>query len=72
MLKHQCIKCHQSYEDNDPDDYYCSTCNEDRKRIAKEIDAKIGSMPHKRVAPSFQEMVDSLPKIPGTNIPFIS
>ena len=41
MNKHKCIKCGAEYEDNDPDDYYCAVCNEQRKVLAAEIDAKL-------------------------------
>lgn len=42
MNKHTCIKpgCGASYEDDDVDAYYCPPCNEQRKIIAAEIDAK--------------------------------
>ena len=45
--KHKCIKpsCTQTYEDNDPDQYYCSPCNEERKEIAKQVDAKFANRP---------------------------
>ena len=40
---HRCIKpdCPNSYMDNDPDDYYCPSCQEANKVIAKQIDAKL-------------------------------
>ena len=41
MYEHACIKCDGKYRDEDPDPYYCPPCNEVRKSIAKEIDAKI-------------------------------
>ncbi len=46
-FKHQCIKpsCTQSYEDTDLDAYYCSTCNEERKVIAKQLEAKFANRP---------------------------
>ena len=51
-MQHKCIKpaCGASYEDNDPDDYYCPPCNEQRKVIAREIDTKLASVPSKRQA----------------------
>lgn len=43
-MKHTCIRpgCGISYEDNDPDDYYCPTHDEERKVIAAKIDANRG------------------------------
>ena len=41
LIKHICIKCKASYEDNEVDDYYCKSCIEEKERIAKEIDSKI-------------------------------
>ena len=51
MTNHNCIKCKASYQDNDPDDYYCPPCNVERKVIAAEIDKKMGTLP-RRAAPS--------------------
>lgn len=47
MIKHPCIRpgCANTYEDDEPDHYYCPSCNEARKKIAAEIDRKIGSQP---------------------------
>jgi hypothetical protein len=47
IFKHKCIKlnCLNTYEDNDPDDYYCPTCNEARKAIASQIDKKLVGIP---------------------------
>lgn len=53
MNTHSCIKCKVSYQDNDPDDYYCPFCNEERKRIAAEIDAKLANRPKKPVQSHF-------------------
>ena len=41
MYTHPCIKCGNKYTDEDPDPYYCPSCNKTRKQIAQEIDAKI-------------------------------
>ena len=42
-FEHSCIKpgCGNTYKDNDPDAYYCSSCAEKNKEIAKKIDATI-------------------------------
>ena len=40
MYSHPCVKCGTAYQDSDPDAYYCPRCNESRKAIAAEIDAK--------------------------------
>ena len=57
FMKHICIKpgCGVSYEDNDPDPYYCSSCNEQRKVIAAEIDAKRMINPPTQPTPHFSE-----------------
>lgn len=41
MFDLTCIKCKEKYQDAEPDDFYCPTCNEQRLKIAKEVDAKI-------------------------------
>ena len=55
MNTHSCIKpgCGVSYEDNDPDAYYCPSCVVEKKRIAAEIDARVGSRPRKEVKSRF-------------------
>jgi len=40
MYQHQCIKCTVSYEDSDPDPYFCETCMVEKARIAMEVDTK--------------------------------
>jgi hypothetical protein len=44
MTTHTCIKpgCGTTYEDQDPDPYYCLPCREENKRIAAEVEAKLG------------------------------
>ena len=41
-MKHKCIKaaCGKSYEENDPDAYYCFDCRHEKTAIAKRIDRK--------------------------------
>lgn len=63
-FSHKCIKCKIDYKDGDQDDYYCTTCNNERLRIAKEIDAKIALRPHKKVK-SAMEIYDEAPKFRG-------
>ncbi len=40
MYTHNCIKCFEKYEDQDPDPYYCPACVEVKKQLAAEIDKK--------------------------------
>lgn len=64
MLTHKCIKCGVSYQDNDPEPYYCEPCNGERKRVAAEIDKKMAgrvSKPHR----SMLEEYDAMPKVNG-------
>ncbi len=51
---HQCIKCGESYKDNDVDAYYCSPCNEVRKEIAQKIDKQTAMKPKRQVKSDFQ------------------
>ena len=66
MNTHTCIKpgCGMSYEDTDPDAYYCPGCNKQRKEIAAKIDATISSRPRRKTMSALQEY-DSSPKIGG-------
>jgi|GEM_PF-4388661 len=64
MFTHSCIKCHTSYEDNDPDPYYCAPCTEVKKALAAEIDAKFANRPRKEVRSALQEY-DAAPKVRG-------
>jgi len=50
---HNCIKCQTQYKDSDPEAYYCTPCNEERLRIAKEVDAKFATRPKKQARSSF-------------------
>lgn len=42
---HTCIKseCGKSYQDNDPDAYYCESCLAEKKSIAKKLDAQFST-----------------------------
>lgn len=64
MNTHLCIKCKVQYQDGEIDDYYCSPCNEERKRIAQEIDKKFSG---KSVAPikSALQEYEEAPKFHG-------
>jgi len=64
MYEHPCIKCRTKYQDKDPEPYYCPPCNEERKALAKEIDAKVASLPKKPHKSALQEY-DEAPKIRG-------
>ncbi len=44
-MKLNCIKCAEQYESNDPDPYYCSPCETEKKALAKKIDAEIATRP---------------------------
>lgn len=61
---HKCIKCKTDYTDFDEDDYYCASCNEERKRIAAEVDAKMSSRPRKETK-SLLQIYDESPKVGG-------
>jgi DNA-directed RNA polymerase subunit RPC12/RpoP len=55
IFTHKCIKCGEEYKDEDPDAYYCSACNEQRKVIAKEVDAKLANVPKHPTKSALQE-----------------
>ena len=64
LYPHLC-SCGQTYEDNDPDLYFCPKCVEQRKVIAKQVDDKLKGKVSKRKEKSALEIYDSLPKIRG-------
>jgi hypothetical protein len=51
---HNCIKCSLEYKSNEPDPYYCDSCLEQKKIIAKEVDKKIASIPKKQTVSDLQ------------------
>lgn len=51
---HSCIKCLTEYTDTDPDPYYCSSCNETRKILAKEVDEKMKGISRVQVKSDLQ------------------
>lgn len=76
MYKHLCIKpgCANTYEDEDPDRYYCPTCNEARLIIAKQVDAQFGAMPKERAMSDlevFDAQAKTLSKPDGSTASFV-
>lgn len=67
-ISHNCIKCKKPYKDYDDEDYLCKTCLEEKKDIAKEVDAKFANIKSKRKEPSFDERMEKLPKYNGITI----
>lgn len=65
--QHKCIKisCKKAYSDTDPDPYYCPECKNENAKIAKEIEAKLASMPKKERKSDLQRY-DELRKLRGT------
>lgn len=68
---HRCIKCGAQYKTDDPDAYLCEKDMKEKREIASKVDALMATKGSTRSAPSFEERIAALPKIPGTNIPFI-
>ena len=70
-MKHKCIKpfCGKEYSSEEVDAYYCPECLEQKKNIAKEIDAKFANRPKKDVE-NFEQKVAGMQKING--IPMIN
>ena len=66
--KHQCIKCSTEYETNDVEPYLCSVCNEERLKIAKEIDSKMMNRERKEVKSQYQ-LYEELRKQNGGKYP---
>lgn len=62
---HICIKCGINYFDSEVDDYYCPECNEARKVIAKEVDAKLAGRTTKHVKSDLQ-IYDEICKARGS------
>lgn len=63
---HGCIKCHEQYQSTDIDPYYCPTCNEQRKIIAKQIDSKLSTVKSKRHPKSDFQVYDEMCRRRGT------
>lgn len=64
QYSHSCIKCQSKYDDDDPDAYLCTTCNEARKVIAAQVDKTIGMRPKKEVVTPLQAY-DTAPNVRG-------
>ena len=74
MYTHPCIKCSTEYQDEDPDAYYCTACNEERKKIAAEIDKKMGNRstkPVKSDLQAFEEQAITVKTPDGRTVSFI-
>lgn len=52
-FNHVCA-CGNSYSDSDPDGYFCPPCVEQRKAIAKTVDAKLANRPKKPMQSDYQ------------------
>jgi hypothetical protein len=64
--EHNCIRpsCTNKYKDTDPDPYYCPSCKEWKKEVAKKINEQIASQPKKEARSALQEY-DASPKVGG-------
>lgn len=60
-----CIKCGDNYQSEDPDPYYCKSCNDARLALAEEVDAKIRARGTKRKTVSALAEYDASPKVHG-------
>lgn len=67
MYKHTCIKpgCVNSYEDEDPDAYYCAEHVLEKQNIAKAVDEKLAREGPKLPRMSDLQRYDAAPKIRG-------
>lgn len=66
LFKVHCVKCQVEYTDKEPDDYYCPECNKSRLEAVKQVNAKIKSLPHKKVVSELQQF-DAIRKARGVN-----
>lgn len=60
---HNCIKCSNQYSDNDPDAYYCESCNNERKIIAQEVDRKRATLSSRRKHKSDLEIFNDIARM---------
>lgn len=65
--KPNCVKCGDSYASNDPDDYYCDPCLKEKKKLEKEINARIKSKPRKKQMSDLQKF-DEIAKQRGSGV----
>ena len=63
---HSCLTCKISYNDTDPDAYLCPPCNEQRKLVAKQVDAKLAVRISKRPVKSELQLYDEIQKRTGS------
>lgn len=54
MNKFNCIKCGTLYDEKEAEAYLCVSCNEERLRIAKEVDAKLATRPKKETMSDYK------------------
>lgn len=61
-MKHTCIKpaCANTYESEEKDPYYCPTCQEANKELAKRIDAQVASRPKRPRTSDLQKYEEQL------------
>jgi hypothetical protein len=64
MNTHTCIKpgCENTYQDSDPDAYYCPSCQEQKKVLARQIDKQYGSTIGQQPSGPLQEF-DAVAKV---------
>jgi hypothetical protein len=57
MNTHTCIKpsCSNTYQDNDADAYYCTSCAKANKALADKIDEQVAARPKRSRASAWQE-----------------
>ena len=68
---HSCIKCRSQYKDNDVDDFYCPVCNDEKKKIAEEVDKKLVTKIRKTPKSDLQ-LYDEARRSSGMSFPPIS
>lgn len=62
----KCVKpgCDTTYTSTDPDPYYCQPHIEEKKQLAAQIDAQVGSRPKRPTTSALQEY-DAAQKVHG-------
>lgn len=65
-MTHTCIKpgCGATYQDNDPDPYYCDSCKAHNKEMAARVDSIVAARPRKPRMSLLQEY-DAAQKVRG-------
>ena len=60
-MQHRCIKpaCGKQYNSNDPDPDYCPSCQQEKKAIAAQIDARMSTKIRKPVTSDLQHFEQS-------------